>query len=296
MDRWPAGVDATAALVAASGGGPYFSLEPLTRDAGWRPLRVLVSDPAVLSERVEHARGVMARNAGLRPDEVERRVAASIVFLGLASRLVSPSLGAAVAGGVVPDLTLDGLWWRPADGGPLPLATGPVAGTAVGELATGDQLSAAAGLLSERCVEGLAGPLAAAFGGLFRLSPRVLWGNVASALAGAAGMLAEAVPQRAEAAGQLTAGILARGPLRGTGELVQPDASQARRFLVRRGCCLLYRVPGAGTCGDCVLTPEDVRRRQWQAALRQTRPGGGQKSSSNDMSPPREKAAPDRNR
>ncbi len=53
------------------------------------------------------------------------RVAASIVFLGLASRLVSPSLGAGVLGGVVPYLDLDNLWWRSVAGGPVPVAAGP---------------------------------------------------------------------------------------------------------------------------------------------------------------------------
>jgi ferric iron reductase protein FhuF len=109
--------------------------------------------------------------------------------------------------------------------------------------------------------------VAAAFGTTFRLSPQVLWGNVASALAGAAGLLAEAFPARAEAAGQLTAELLRQGPLRGTGEVVQPDPALPRRFLVRRSCCLFYRVPGGGTCGDCVLVPDDVRHQQWQAVL-----------------------------
>ena len=219
---------------------------------------------------------VIAARAGLAPAEVTERVAASIVFLGLAARLVSPSLGAAVLGGVVPDLTLDNLWWRPVDGGPVPLAvggdggtggTGPVTGRKIGHAAPGGQLGDAAALLSERCVQGLADPVAGAFRAAFRLSPLVLRGNIASALAGAAGMLARTFPDRAETAGQLTARILALPPLRGTGELVQPDTSQPRRFLVRRSCCLYYRVPGAGTCGDCVLTPEPVRRQQWQAAL-----------------------------
>jgi hypothetical protein len=285
MDRWPAGVDAAAALAAAARAGPYFSLQPWTAAARWRPLSLLASDPAAVSERVEHARRVLARNAGIAPGEVAERVAASIVFLGLASRLVSPSLGAAVVGGVIPDLTVADLWWRPVEGGPWPLAARLAGGLAVGELATGEQLSRAAAALSERCVQGIAGPVAAAFGTTFRLSPQVLWGNVASALAGAAGMLAEAFPQRAEAAGRLTARLLAQGPLRGTGELVQPDAARARRFLVRRSCCLLYRVPGYGTCGDCVLTPEDARRQQWRAELRRTARAPGQKSSSKDTSP-----------
>ena len=144
----------------------------------------------------------------------------------------------------------------------------PVTGRDIGDAAPGRQLDDAAALLSERCVQGIADPVAGAFQALFRLSPLVLRGNIASALAGAAGMLARSFPDRAETVGQLTARILALGPMRGTGELVQPDASQPRRFLVRRSCCLYYRVPGGGTCGDCVLTPEHIRRQQWQAARR----------------------------
>jgi hypothetical protein len=45
------------------------------------------------------------------------------------------------------------------------------------------------------------------------------------------------------------------------------DAARPRRFLVRSSCCLFYRVPGSGTCGDCVLTPERARREQWPAPL-----------------------------
>jgi hypothetical protein len=273
-----ADVDAAQALAAAGGAGPYFAVERWAEDAGWRQASLLASDPAVLADRVTHARAVIARRAGIAAAEVTERVAASIVFLGLASRLVSPSLGAAVLGGVVPYLTLDNLWWRPVDGGPVPLAVrGPVTGREIGDAAAGGQLEGAAGggqlddaaaLLSEGCVQGMAEPVAGAFRALFRLSPLVLRGNIASALAGAAGMLARSFPDRAETAGQLTARILALGPLRGTGELVQPDASQPRRFLVRRSCCLYYRVPGGGICGDCVLTPEHIRRQQWQAALR----------------------------
>jgi hypothetical protein len=258
-----ADVDAAGALAAAAGAGPYFAVEPRAEGEGWRLASLLASDPAVLTDRVTHARAVIAGRAGLAPAEVAERVAASIVFLGLAARLVSPSLGAAVLGGVVPYLTLDNLWWRPVEGGPVPLAAGPVTGREIGDR----RLDDAATLLSEQCVRGLADPVARAFQGLFRLSPLVLRGNIASALAGAAGMLAGSFPDRAETAAQLTARMLALEPLRGTGELVQPDVSRPRRFLVRRSCCLFYRVPGGGTCGDCVLTPEDVRRQQWQAAL-----------------------------
>lgn len=268
MQGLPVDDDVSEALAAAAGAGPFFVLEPWARDPKWRPLSKLLSDPPVLRDRIADARRVIADRAGVAPATVEERVAASIVFLGLASRLASPSLGAVVIAGVVPYLAVDDLWWRPVEGGPWPMAARPARGCRIGDLASGSQFTGAAALLSERCVRGVIGPLATAFETVFRLSRLVLWGNVASALAGAAGMLAEAVPQRAGVAGQLAAKILTMGPLRGTGELVQPDASHPRRFFVRRSCCLFYRVPGAGTCGDCVLTPEDVRRQQWQAMLR----------------------------
>jgi hypothetical protein len=274
----PPNTNAAGALAAAAGAGPYFAIEPWVEGAGWQPASLLASDPAVLTARVTHARNVIAGRAGIAPAEVAERVAASIVFLGLAARMVSPLLGAAVLGGVVPYLTLDNLWWRAAGSGPVPLAAGPTTGWATGGWETGGwetggaaadgQSDTAAGLLSGLCVEGMATPVADIFHTLFRLSPLVLRGNIASALTGAAGMLAMSFPDRADTAARLTARILALGPLRGTGEYVQPDASQPRRFLVRRSCCLYYRVPGGGTCGDCVLVPEHVREQQWQEALR----------------------------
>ena len=104
------------------------------------------------------------------------------------------------------------------------------------------------------------------------MSEQVLWGNVASALAGAMTMLIEAHPEQADTTAGLVERLLEREPLTGTGEVVRPEASHPRRFLVRRSCCLFYRVPGGGYCGDCVLTPSDVRRQQWQSALSQPSP------------------------
>jgi hypothetical protein len=257
-------VEVDAALAAAAGAGPYFAVEAWVPGGGWRPVRELAADPAVLASRVAYARDDIAGRVGRTPAEVTERVAASIVFLGLAARLVSPSLGAAVLGGVVPSLTLDNLWWRPVDGGPMPLAAGPVTGREIGGGADGEWLDEAAGALSRGCVRGLVEPVMDAFRELFRVSPLILRGNIASALAGAAGMLASGFPDRAETAGQLTARILDLPPLRGSGEFVQPDVSNPRRFLVRRSCCLYYRVPGGGFCADCVLTPEHIRRQQWQ--------------------------------
>jgi FhuF 2Fe-2S C-terminal domain len=264
-------VDASAALAVAAQAGPYFVVEPMSADPRWLPLTWLTADPTMLRERVTHARRVIAGRAGLAPQQVEERAAASIVFLGLASRLISPALGAAVLGGVIPRLTPEALYWRPVDGGPWPLAAAPpVTGYPAGDLAADGDLSRAAALLSEHIIQGSVSVLADAVRSAFRLSPQVLWGNAASALAGAAGMLAGTYPQQAGTAGRLTAEVLAIRPLAGTGDLRQPDPQQERRFLIRRSCCLFYRVPGGGLCGDCVLTTEDARRRHWQAALRPT--------------------------
>jgi hypothetical protein len=245
----------TAVLREAGEIGPFFVVASAADGAvgdGWRPLADLVSDRAVVRERVESARAVLAARTGLAPDAVEIRATASIVFLGLAARLVSPPLASGVLAGAVPRWTVADLSWQPVPGGPWPLAARP---------------AAAGGSLSGTILDGVVGPVLEAFQREFALSPKVLWGNVASGLAGAAGMLAGARPDRAEAAAALVAEALAVPPLRGTGAWIRPDPAYARRFFVRRSCCLFYRVPGAGLCGDCVLTPDDVRREQWKSAL-----------------------------
>jgi hypothetical protein len=84
------------ALAEAAQAGPYFTVQPWSGGAGWRPFAALLTDPAVLPERVAHTRSVLARNAGCAAEDVEQRVAASVMFLDLAAQLVSPLLGAAV--------------------------------------------------------------------------------------------------------------------------------------------------------------------------------------------------------
>ncbi|HUZ53466.1 MAG TPA: (2Fe-2S)-binding protein [Streptosporangiaceae bacterium] len=242
-----------AALARTAGVGPYFTIGPLTSRAEWQPLSTLVSDPVILSERAGRTRSALARSAGIPAEQVEVRVAASIMFLGLASQLVSPQLGAVVIAGVLPQLAIDDLWWRPVEAGPWPLAARPAGATAIGQLATSRQFDDAAARLSEQ-VAGLTAPLAASFGTVFRLSEQVLRGNVASALAGAAAVLASAFPERAGLAAQLTGRLIGLSPLRGTGNLVRPGPGQPGTCFRRRSCCLYYRIPGGRICGDCVLT------------------------------------------
>ncbi len=81
------------------------------------------------------------------------------------------------------------------------------------------------------------------------VSPRVLWGNVASAVNGAATMIAAARPDLAGPAAAAAAALLANPALTGT---YQGHPLQGFR---RRNCCLIYRLsPGRPAyCGDCVL-------------------------------------------
>lgn len=250
------------------GPGPFFALDRWRAGQGWRPLDELVSSPAVLRERVDLGRAIIAERAGLPAESVEPRVAASIVSLGVFARLLSPALGATVLSGVVPSLTVGALWWRPVAGGPWPMAINPVPESPIGDLSSSARLNNAAGVLMDIVVSGVVAPVLEAFERDFRISRKVLWGNVASGLGGAVGMLGAARPDRCDVTARLVVRMLELPPLLGTGELVHPVRSRAERFFVRRSCCLFYRVPGAGTCGDCVLTPAEVRRQQWESVLR----------------------------
>ncbi|QGN50805.1 hypothetical protein GKC29_16280 [Micromonospora sp. WMMC415] len=249
-------------MAAASVLGPFFAWSPWSDRAGWRPLTELL-DGDVLAERVDAAATTLRTRCDLPADAVPVRVVASVTFLGLAARLVSPPLGAAVVGGALPLAGSEDLWWRPPTAGPWPLAHGPLDVLPTGDL--NDRSVSAA--LVETAAQGPVRLLLDAFRARFRLSPQVLWGNVASALAGAAGVLADAAPAHAERAGAVLAGALELPPLAGTGTLVRPDPNRVRWFLVRRNCCLYYRIPGGGTCGDCVLTSPAQRWRHWRSVL-----------------------------
>ncbi|MQY03130.1 (2Fe-2S)-binding protein [Actinomadura macrotermitis] len=219
------GAEVVAALRAVAGLGPYFEIvtDPAeAADPTWRPMPE--ADPARLADLT----GRYAERLGTG----ERRVAASILFQGLASRLWSPMLAAA-ARGIVPDLT--GLHWRWAPGAPIALWLAGPAGWRV----DGD----AAGLLHRSVVEGQLVPLRETFREVAGLADGLMWGNAASALAGA---LRPGLPA---AAGAIARELLAREPLRGTGGF-------GAKGFARRSCCLYYKVPPGGEmCGDCALLP-----------------------------------------
>jgi ferric iron reductase protein FhuF len=255
-------MDAGPALSVAAELGPYFSWARWPQPGQWRPLGDLLAGD-VAAERVDAAREALRTMFGVDLDAAPARVVASVTFLGLAARLVSPLLGAAVVGGALPTPAVGQLWWRPVAGGPWPMAFHQATATDAAGLDDATLAEAFAAV----AVRGLVAPLLAVFADRFRLSGQVLWGNVASALAGAVGMLAAARPAHAERAGRVLEQVMAVAPLAGTGTVVRPAAGESRRFLVRGNCCLYYRIPGAGLCGDCVLMPAADRRQHWQSVL-----------------------------
>ena len=220
--------------------GPYFAVEvhrpgsPLRPP--WQPLGELVGSPEALAGRIGEVRERLAAAAGRPAADVEFRVAASIAQLGLCARLLSPALGAAAAGQV---LSVDAAQarWVPALGGPFRLS---LADTAVAaEAGAAGTAALLAGPITQivRAVEAMA------------VSPRVLWGNVASAVNGAATMIAAARPDLAGPAAEAAAAMLRYPPLAGT------YRGHPLRGFRRRNCCLIYRLSPSppAYCGDCVL-------------------------------------------
>ncbi len=236
--------------------GPFFAFEIHDPDSAvvhpWRPMGELTSDGGVLAERAESVRGYLAAAGGRERTRIEPRVAASVDHLGLVARLVSPALALTVLLGRPPRLDLAGARWQPVPGGLFPLSL------PAGLLRPGEPQDPPAG--AARAL--LDGPVHELVEAAARLgvSRRVLWGNVASAVNGAATALAAAAPSRQvrERARQAAALLLAQPRLEGTHTRQGPDG----RFR-RRSCCLIYRAApnSAGAlCGDCVLAGPRPRR------------------------------------
>jgi hypothetical protein len=60
-------------------------------------------------------------------------------------------------------------------------------------------------------------------------------------------MLTAAEPALTERTAALAGAVVELPPLRGAGRFARPG------LFIRRSCCLYYRIPGGGLCGDCVL-------------------------------------------
>ena len=167
-----------------------------------------------------------------RPSEADGHPVTSRVGLW------SVTLGCAARYAAIPDLAPEHLRWDPDAGAPDDLWL-----SAVRPLPA-DPASVAGVVL-----HGHLEPLATALRAHYRLAPGLLRGNAASALAGAARQLGHWArlhgDERAAARTRsLTAALLSHPLLAGA----------LTAELRRRSCCLYYRVPGGGVCGDCCFT------------------------------------------
>jgi len=215
-----------AALAAAARVGPFFRLEAVdaARAAGWLPVSAL--SYAELASLTEHT----ARQLGTG----EPRVAASIAHLGLAARLWSPVLASGLLCGLVPDLSGLVVAADPPVRLGLDRPAGSVAGSP-GQLAT-----LSAGAVAPRLT-------ALAAGLAVRLPAGLQRGNSASAMTGALRVIVGHDRRLAAPASELAGILLDSDDLLGTGTPTDADPLAFRR----RSCCLYYRVPGGGLCGDC---------------------------------------------
>jgi iron complex transport system ATP-binding protein len=226
----------TAALLAdLSDISPYFAVGTGPVDGGWRPVAQLYDDTGLLA-------GIIGR-VRARLDASEQRVAASTFFLGFAARLWSIGLGGVAGQRVLPDLAAEHLLFRESDGQIRLHIEHPVAWQ-------GDDL---ARRLADMVLEAHLKPLSAALRRLGPISEKVLRGNAASALLGAAQAFdRDVIPGPGwRLARRFCADQRLSGAIRFNGVGYR-----------RTSCCLYYRTPGGGLCGDCVLTspPRECRK------------------------------------
>ncbi|MFF5857713.1 (2Fe-2S)-binding protein [Streptomyces sp. NPDC012751] len=190
----------------------------------------------------------------------EPRVAASLAHQGLAARLWSVALGCAVLYGELPDLDPRLLRWDVAATAPddlwltlpRPLPANAADPRRPRNPARTSGNPADADTLAGAVLLGHLEPLTAALRARYGVAAGLLRGNAGSALAGTARELGRwaRARGRADVAARtraLTAGLFAHPLLRTTGV-------RTGTAFRRRSCCLYYRVPGGGLCGDCCLT------------------------------------------
>jgi iron complex transport system ATP-binding protein len=208
----------------------YFAIGTGPVDAGRLPVRQLYTDSALLEGVVERVR--------TRIGATERRVAVSTFFLGFAARLWSVGIGAVIGHRLLPDLGTDELSFGEAGGHVTLHITRPLGWQ-------GDNLEP---MLADLVLDGHLTPLATALKRLGPISSKLLRGNAASALLGAANVFdRHRRPHSPDSARQLAERLCADQRL--SGAIQFGDVGYRRA-----SCCLYYRTRNSGLCGDCAFT------------------------------------------
>jgi iron complex transport system ATP-binding protein len=219
----PAAIAALDEIRDVSG---YFAVGTGPLNDGWRPVGRLYDDTALLAEVVGRVKA--------RMNVTEQRVAASTFFLGFAARLWSIGVGTVAGYRLLVDLPAEQLLFREIDGQVALHLEHPVTQQR-------DDLRCA---LADMVLDTHLTPLAVALRRLSPISERLLEGNSASALLGAARVFDR---HRATTSGWRLARSICTDPR--LSAAVRFDDSEYRR----NSCCLYYRTPDGGLCGDCAL-------------------------------------------
>lgn len=190
------------------------------------------SDSSTTTPHCSRRSSAGSKRASASPSSASR---ASTFFLGFAARLWSIGLGMVAGYRMLVDLPPEQLLFRETDGQIALHLEHPVAQQR-------DDFPAA---LTDLVLDAHLGPLAAALRRLGPISARLLQGNTASALLGAARVFDDG---RATTSGWELARSLCTDP-RLSGAVSFGDTDYRRT-----SCCLYYRTPHGGLCGDCALT------------------------------------------
>jgi ferric iron reductase protein FhuF len=221
--------------------GGFFTLDTGVPRPSWVPMNTLIDGSGALAAAIDRTAAALAAQSVTTPEQIERRVAASIMQQGLIARLISPGLACAVSAGTVPRMQLARMWWDPTGPSPVPITLPDPhdrSATTAEELAQ---------LISMLVIDEAISGLVRAIEEETRLSPHISWGNVASAVVGATTMLARQVPAQADRAADVCREVL------GTKHLAEAGDFESSGQFRRNSCCLYYRLPRGGLCGDCAL-------------------------------------------
>lgn len=208
----------------------YFAIGTGPVDNGWCSVHRLYTDRDLLGGIVERVQA--------RLDAAEPRVAASIFSLGFAARLWSIGIGAVAGHQLLPALGGDELLFREVGGQIALHIVHPVAWR-------GDGLESR---LADGVLDVHLTPLSTALHQLTNVSPELLRGNAASALLGAAREY-----DRHRAAASPGPGWQLAYRLCADERLLNTICFNDNDYR-RTSCCLYYRTPSGGLCGDCVFT------------------------------------------
>ena len=224
--------------------GPFFALALDPPDPGWIAFADFVADHDAVAAAIAQARARLAAAAAVDESAVESRAAASVWHLGIVARVVSPALAAAALAGWCPRLDRVQCRQVQSESDPAPSSLAirtdeldgtPVAGAAAGVAA-----------LEASVMDSVLAPLTRTVATVGSVSDHVLWGNVWSAFAGAAVMIASARPASGDDAPAIVRALVEAG------DRPVPGRYLSGRYR-RDTCCLYYRLPRGGLCGDCVL-------------------------------------------